>query len=160
MNHVAVFFFTAALSVALVGVVLRSVRASLICVWASAFFAGAAFLALGAEFLAIVQWIVSSVCTLGFLFFELMFGNENAWSSKTKRYDAVAAALIALIFAATLVLTMQKQGTGVLDHVSMLDLGRAMLRRYFLLIQVLAVVLLVSVVGIGVIARAERPYHG
>src|SRR3954463_9439017 len=78
-------------------------RRSNLALWVAGLSAGALYLTLGAELLAIVQWIVSTLVTISLLFFSSMYG---APQSKAGKWDARRVlrtglpVLLGLLFAA------------------------------------------------------------
>src|SRR4051812_40757209 len=68
-------------------------RRSNLALWVAGLSAGALYLTLGAELLAVVQWIVSTLVAISLLFFSSMYGAPQAAS---KKLDAKAVLKIAL----------------------------------------------------------------
>lgn len=156
-----IFFFFAQISGAL-AIGLRTARTSILLATLAGFFSGAGFLSLGAEYLAITQWLVCGISALGLLFFEMMFGNEMPWSKKTKQYDLILALLAAVsicgIFLYAVLGDFTSEGLSLrldqsLSAASMGDLGIVMTRKFFIVLQIVGFLLLVAIVGSGVLAR-------
>ncbi len=60
----------------------KHMRRAILALWVAGIGIGALYLTVGAEFLAIVQWIVSTLVTLAFIFFSVMFGEYHGPSPK------------------------------------------------------------------------------
>lgn len=56
---------------------ISDVKKSILALWAAGLGVGSLFLILGAEFLAIVQWIVSTLTAISFIFFAVLFGEHQ-----------------------------------------------------------------------------------
>lgn len=156
-----IFFFFAQLS-GVLAISLKTARTSILLATLAGFLSGAGFLSLGAEYLAITQWLVSGISALGLLFFEMMFGNEMPWSKRTKQFDLILALLAAVsicgvfLFAVLGGLTFDGLSLRVdqsLTAASMGDLGIVMTRKFFIVLQIVGFLLLVAIVGSGVLAR-------
>jgi NADH:ubiquinone oxidoreductase subunit 6 (subunit J) len=52
-------------------------RRSTTSLWLAGLMAGAFYLSLGAEYLAVIQWILSTVVSIAFVFFSVMFGEVH-----------------------------------------------------------------------------------
>src|ERR1700756_4739407 len=65
------------LSAVLMATFVNHTRRAILSLWVAGLGVGAMYLTIGAEFLAIIQWIVSTLVTISFIFFAVMFGEYN-----------------------------------------------------------------------------------
>src|SRR3954464_12118565 len=77
----------------------RNMRHAILALWVAGLGVGAVYLTLGAEFLAIIQWIVSTLVTISFVFFSVMFGEYNVPKPLIKK-DSVLMILLSLLLGA------------------------------------------------------------
>jgi NADH:ubiquinone oxidoreductase subunit 6 (subunit J) len=144
----------------------QDLRRSHLALWVAGLSAGALYLTLGAELLAIVQWIVSTLVTISLLFFSAMFGStqerkRSGESVVRKILPVLLPMLLGLLFAAIVwhgggmipdeALTPTQESNGL--HA----LGKALSGRHLLSLEVLALTLFLVLVGGGVVARPEDP---
>ncbi len=137
-------------------------RRAILALWVAGVGVGAIYLTVGAEFLAIIQWIVSTMVTISFLFFAVMFGEYNAPPEEKKgkgRLLVVLAVILGAVFSAIIGLGSSHLPEGTLKLVSQADglgvLGRKLTRDHLLSLEVLALTLFLVLVGGGVVARSE-----
>src|SRR5438034_857213 len=81
------------LSAALVATLAQNMRQSILALWVAGLGVGAMYLTMEAEFLAIVQWIVSTLLTITFVFFAVMFGEYGYSEKKRTRKELVLTVL-------------------------------------------------------------------
>ena len=62
------------LAAVLVATFVGDIRRAVLALWVAGLGVGAVYLTLGAEVLAVVQWIVSTLVAISFIFFSAMFG--------------------------------------------------------------------------------------
>ncbi|HTL13288.1 MAG TPA: NADH-quinone oxidoreductase subunit J [Bdellovibrionota bacterium] len=123
--------------------------------WVCALALGGVYLSLGAEYLAIVQWIVSTLGVAAFVFFSVLLGSRDGKHDWAK-YLAVAGALVLL--GGIIWMTVRDFVPSVVwdkDHGGMVGLGNALVTEYLLPVEILALTLFLVVVGAGVITRPE-----
>jgi NADH-quinone oxidoreductase subunit J len=137
-------------------------KKSNLALWLAGLSAGALYLTLGAELLAIVQWIVSTLIAISLLFFSSMYGASRELPDGEGGRRALKIALplvLGLLFAAIV-----WHGAGFLDVESisppsqgndLRTLGIELASRHLFSLEVLALTLFLVLVGGGVIARPE-----
>lgn len=150
-----VFCITAFVS-ASVAALASSLRVVILSIWVCGMATGATYLSLGAEVLAIVQWIMATLVAISFLFFSIQFGirTEKVDLKKTVLGGFLCAAFLGLAWIA--VRGWVPQG-GNQTFVSEIDaMGRIMVGEYLLPTEIVAISLFLVIVGIGVISRPEE----
>jgi NADH:ubiquinone oxidoreductase subunit 6 (subunit J) len=137
-------------------------KRSNLALWLAGLSAGALYLTLGAELLAIVQWIVSTLVAISLLFFSSMYGISRELPEGTGYKRALKIALpllLGLLFAVII-----WHGAGFLDVESVTSptqgndlkaLGTELTGRHLFSLEVLALTLFLVLVGGGVVARPE-----
>lgn len=138
-------------------------RRAILALWVAGVGVGAMYLTVGAEFLAIVQWIVSTMIAISFIFFAVMFGEYNSPVPKGKKPKGQLLVVLAIglgtVFALIVKLGCQTLPDGVLDFVTQDSdlgaLGQKLTQDHLLSLEVLALTLFLVLVGGGVIARSE-----
>ncbi len=151
-----------ALAAVLMATFVGHMRVAILSLWVAGLSVGAVYLTLGAEFLAIVQWIVSTLVTISFLFFAVMFGEyhppESKRSNKTLFVQAISLVL-GCIFAILLGLVSYQlpsaPQTDFADGSDLKMVGRLLTQSNLLSLEVLALTLFLVLVGGGVVARSE-----
>ncbi len=139
------------------------IRVAILALWVAGLGIGAVYLTLGAEFLAIVQWIVSTLVTISFLFFAVMFGEydppEVKKTGKTLFVQMISMVL-GCVFAILLGLMSRSLPSGpqteFADGSDLKILGRILSQENLLSLEVLALTLFLVLVGGGVVARSEE----
>ncbi|MEO5969544.1 MAG: NADH-quinone oxidoreductase subunit J [Bdellovibrionia bacterium] len=151
------------LSAVLMATFVSHVRQAILALWVAGLGVGAMYLTVGAEFLAIIQWIVSTVVTISFVFFSVMFGEYNPPKPAAKGENilmVVLSLLLGAAFAAVIWL-----GSGGLPESALVPagavtdlalVGRKLTQENLLSLEVLALTLFLVLVGGGVIARSEK----
>lgn len=138
-------------------------RVAILSLWVAGLGVGAVYLTLGAEFLAIVQWIVSTLVTISFLFFAVMFGEyhqpEKTREIKKDLFVQISALVLGCVFAVMLGLISSNLPTGpqteFADGSDLKIVGRLLTQENLLSLEVLALTLFLVLVGGGVVARYE-----
>jgi NADH:ubiquinone oxidoreductase subunit 6 (subunit J) len=137
-------------------------RRSNLSLWLAGLSAGALYLTLGAELLAIVQWIVSTLVAISLLFFSSMYGASRELPEGTGWRRALKIGLpllLGLLFAFII-----WHGAGFLDVEAVTPpaegndlrtLGVELTGRHLFSLEVLALTLFLVLVGGGVLARPE-----
>jgi NADH:ubiquinone oxidoreductase subunit 6 (subunit J) len=146
---------------AVVATFVGDIKRSVLALWIAGLGVGGLYLSLGAELLAITQWIVATLVAISFIFYAVMFG-EYGFVDPRPLSRKIASALMPLTvggaFAGVLWVGIRHleprfpaQGT---ERIA--SLGKALAGSHLLSLEVLALTLLLVVVGSGVVARPER----
>lgn len=139
---------------------------SILSLWVAGVCVGGIFLNVGAEFLAIVQWIVSTLIAISFVFFSVMFGEYRGAASegevKESRRERLIFGLVSgfLGLSFAFVIGLGSSGFSVdsapgSSQPSLSVLGRKLTQEHLLSLEVLGLALFLILVGSGVIARSE-----
>lgn len=136
---------------------------AILALWVAGLGIGAIYLTLGAEFLAIIQWIICTLVTISLIFFAVMFGEYNytpEHSSKQKMILLPALSIfLGLIFAGLIQI-----GAANVDYHAFTNLGKAndlsvigqtLTHKNLLSLEVLGLTLFLVLVGGGVVSRSE-----
>ena len=151
------------LSAVLMATFVSHTRHAILALWVAGLGIGALYLTVGAEFLAIVQWIVSTLVTISFVFFAVMFGEFNhprsQSSPKKGRFLVFLSILLGAAFAGVIGLGSRELPVSKLAQENfsgdLSNVGRALTQENLLSLEVLALILFLVLVGGGVIARSE-----
>ena len=175
---IALFFAAIAVLSALVAALYRDARRVVLALWVCGMCFGAIFLSFGAEVLAVVQWIVTTLVGISLLFFSSMFGELGSKeiteisdsSARKERFDLVQAAMVGIAFAAVLGAALLRfrpdadwmshlaSDSGPFTGQDLQALGGLLTEKHLISLEVLGVTLLLILVGGGVLARPEgRP---
>ena len=163
------------LAAALFAVFISDTRKAILALWITGLALGSLFLSLGAEFLAVLEWIVSTLVALSFLFYAVMLGeygvnDVRSWAERIV-YGIVALAvgggfcfmiylgashlpggdISAQIFGFQTEILVGNGESGDLSK-----LGRLLIEENLLSLETLALMGFLSLVGVGVISRPER----
>ena len=137
-------------------------RRAILALWVAGIGVGAMYLTVGAEFLAIIQWIASTLVAISFVFFAVMFGEYHTplpRGGDHGRLLAILAILLGAAFAIIIGLGSGQIPEGSLNLVTQESdlgtLGRKLTQDHLLSLEVLALTLFLVLVGGGVIARSE-----
>lgn len=149
------------------------VKGAVLALWACGLATGGLFLSMGAELLAVVQWIVCTVVAITFVFYSITFGEYGVRDTRKLGARLVTAILPVILgagFALVLWAGMSPlegvpQGfdlsAGVSGQIlSTQELGRSFVHDHFLAVELLALLLFVVIVGAGVIARPDEQEKG
>jgi NADH:ubiquinone oxidoreductase subunit 6 (subunit J) len=144
---------------------LLDIRRAALSLWMTGLLIGGLYLALGAEVLAIIQWIISTLGVMCFLFHAVMFGEYAnpqplSWADRISR--AVGPLLAGGAIASIVYLGFSSL-RGVDEAVaaqnfqlqSLEQVGKELVEKHLLSVEVLSLTLFLVVVGVGVVARAE-----
>jgi NADH:ubiquinone oxidoreductase subunit 6 (subunit J) len=147
----------------------KSMRQAVLALWIVGLCCGAVYLSVGDEAVAVVQWIVSTLVAVAFLLYSAMLGEMEVTKKKSdvrkknNEKDAVLQLLPLALgagFAGIVYLGsggMPKEFFDVPTQASdLLSVGRALLDRHFLSLEVLGLLFLLTLVGGGVVARPEK----
>lgn len=141
---------------AVVVVVIDRLRSATLFLWICGMAVGGVYLSFGAEYLAVVQWILSTLAALSFIFYSILFGEEQ---KKQERWMWPMASILVGI-GLVLVLTLNLRDLSPAEKINGLGttlalLGRTIISEHFLALKVLIVALLVVGVGAGILSRPE-----
>ncbi|HCM40693.1 MAG TPA: hypothetical protein DIS93_12085 [Bdellovibrionales bacterium] len=138
----------------------KSIRSSILALWICGLGAGAFYLTIGTELLAIIQWIVATVIAISFVFFAVTFGEYSKTETRPGHRSKLFTVLGILIGVGLPVLLWLGVGPvpeemliPATDSNDLSALGLKLVSENFLALEVLGVSLLVAIVGGGVIAR-------
>ncbi len=140
----------------------------LVFLWVSGLLAGALFLDLGYEVLAVFQWIISTLMgLLGLFYFNLLGELDSSSSQRSTSLNALRPLLLKILtaglFAVFVYLGTQsamrsvgvEERTGeILGGIS--RLGEELAKEQFLSGQMIGLAILLLVIGTGVIVRPEK----
>lgn len=160
-------FALISLTAAAIAAFVPDIRRATLALWVAGLAVGGIFLTIGAETLAIVQWIVSTLVSISLGFFSAMFGEYG--SSEKKRPMLVtrlgsgflalailAGGALAVIAWKSAMLLPSPPGAPASGAANdLMALGKALVERNAISLQVLALTLFLVLVGGGVIARPE-----
>ncbi len=143
------------------------IKRAILALWVVGLGVGAVYLTVGAEFLAIIQCMVSTLVTISLIFFSVMFGEYQAEGAAKSSFRFSPAQIVQTLLSVALgvgfvgVIWVGVRGMPAenLDQNSGSDLGalgRALTQHNLLSLEVLALILFLVLVGGGVIARLER----
>ncbi len=149
----------AAIAIAGAGVatIVTDFRRVVLALWVAGLAVGAFYLTLGSEFLAIVQWLVSTLVAIAFLFFSVLFGEELRVSVRGKAEYApwILASLVGVSFFVLFLLGTLGHDTQIVVAPAgdLASLGKSLTEEHLIAIEVLALMLLTVLIGGGVVAR-------
>jgi NADH:ubiquinone oxidoreductase subunit 6 (subunit J) len=151
------------LSAVLMATFVNHMRRAILALWVAGLGVGAMYLTVGAEFLAIIQWIVSTLVTISFVFFSVMFGEYNAPKTPIKS-EGILMIIVPLLLGGAFAAVIWLGSAGLPESAlvpaeGLTDLalvGRKLTQENLLSLEVLALTLFLVLVGGGVIARSER----
>ncbi|MCK4659687.1 MAG: NADH-quinone oxidoreductase subunit J [Phycisphaerae bacterium] len=115
---------------------------------------------LGANFLAVIQFIVYAGGILILLIFGVMLTNRSPWVRlDIKPREVAIAAAVGLVLMVTLVgmitVTDWPEEMAVADGLTVAEIGRGLLTTYLVPFEVVSVLLLVVMIGAAYLARQE-----
>lgn len=142
------------------------IRRAILALWVAGLGVGGLYLSLGAELLAVIQWIVSTLVSISFVFYAVMFGEYGVPDRRTiseKAVSCLSSLGLGAAFAGVIVLGGRDlpgmMGAELLvrpvANPGVMTLGRALADDYFLSLEILALTLFLVIVGSGVVARPE-----
>jgi NADH:ubiquinone oxidoreductase subunit 6 (subunit J) len=162
-------FSAIVLGAALTATVVQGMRQAILSLWIAGLAMGCIFLTVGAETLAVLQWIISTLVAIALFFFAVMFGEyesqqrENRSLRQMLNRKAIVSTLIATAvgaaFAAIIYLGAADLPGGQIPAPAagndLASLGRVMVENHIITLEVLALTLFLILVGGGVVARPE-----
>ena len=139
-------------------------KRAILATWGAGMAVGSIYLDLGAETLAITQWMLSTLITVVMLFHAILFGEYKAAPKPGRtRAKKLFAGTVAGIFFSSLIIAgfgwdpvLLKDWTGGNPVMVMSQVGRAFIGRYLLAIEVLGLMLFLAAIGAGIVSRVER----
>jgi NADH:ubiquinone oxidoreductase subunit 6 (subunit J) len=163
---------------AALAVILRDIRRASLAVWVAGLGVGAIEMSLGAEALAVSQWVLSTVALVVFILFAVSFGEYRFDSEKKPAAGAVLSegrfwrlarvagpALLGFAFMGVVVfgyVPLEKRGALPAPPQvapAATDLGAiagSLLRENFVALEAVGLLLFLTLVGAGMVARPER----
>jgi NADH:ubiquinone oxidoreductase subunit 6 (subunit J) len=165
---IAWIFSAIALGAALIATFVNSMRVAILSLWLAGLAMGGLYLTLGAETLAVLQWIASTLIAISLFFFAVMFGEyekparfrstEPGEKRKTAFLIGIASALGAA-FASVIYVGASEfpQSVAAFSKLGndLASIGRIMVENHMLSLEVLGLTLFLILVGGGVVARPE-----
>jgi NADH:ubiquinone oxidoreductase subunit 6 (subunit J) len=164
-------FSAIALGAALTATVVQGMRQAILSLWIAGLAMGCIFLTVGAETLAVLQWIISTLVAIALFFFAVMFGEYES-EQREKRslrqmfnrkliVSTLIATTIGAAFAAIIYLGSADlpgdQIPAPAPGNDLASLGKVMVENHIITLEVLALTLFLILVGGGVVARPESP---
>lgn len=149
---------------ALLAALLPDVRRAALSLWIAGLAAGGIYLSIGAEALAIIQWVLSTLVAVAIVFFSVMFGEyrgeDRVW--KLSRKDWLFMGLSALggcVFLAALYLAVDGPDFAQLSLPEtggdLASLGRVLSEKHMISLEVVALSLFMVLIGGSLMARPE-----
>lgn len=161
MTLIVSMFSILTVTAAIVALVLSDMRKVIVASWVTGMSAGALFLSFGAEYLAIVQWLVTTLVAISFLIYASLFGGYASLDARPKRekiFDALPAAVIGLSFFAILTFAVLGKSEALVGPAPDLGaVGQSLVEKHAISLELLGFLLLAVLIGAGVISRAEVP---
>jgi NADH:ubiquinone oxidoreductase subunit 6 (subunit J) len=162
-------FSIIALAAALTATFVVGMRRAILSLWITGLAMGCLFLTMGAETLAILQWIISTLIAIALFFFAVMFGeyeSEQGTQQTLKQLlnrKFIVSMIIAIVvggaFAAVIHLGAADFPAGPVAQPERANdlaaLGKVLVENHMLSLEVLALTLFLVLVGGGVVARPE-----
>lgn len=157
-----------------IATIVQDIRRAIFAFWVAGLAVGAIYLSLGAEFLAIFQWLTSTLVTTSLLFFAVLFG-ENGKLPKEKFQYSIArrssyskllvgfAIILGISFASLVWLGVSGLSLPVslpAGENDLVGLGKKLSGDHFISLQVLTLTLFLVLIGAGIIARPEKRHQG
>jgi NADH:ubiquinone oxidoreductase subunit 6 (subunit J) len=164
----ATFWISVSLTVAaaVLATFVSDVRRAVIALWLCGLGMGGIFLSVGAELLAITQWIVSTLVVISFIFYAVMFGEFGV--SDERPLKARLQGLVMPLIAGAAFAAAAWIGAGMLHgDVTAIEaptttsgsptaeVGRRLTEENWLSLEVLGLTLFLVIVGSGIVARPE-----
>jgi NADH:ubiquinone oxidoreductase subunit 6 (subunit J) len=156
---------------AALAVAFSDTRKVVISSWVASMCAGALFLCCGAEYLAVVQWIVGTLVSISFLVYASMFGEYGATDSRSTRdrfFDLIPALLLGAAFFCMVALGSQgvtgvslellppAPVTAAAPTADLASVGQALTERHVISLELVGILLLTVLIGSGVISRPSQ----
>lgn len=138
------------------------IRRAVLSLWVAGLGIGAIYLTLGAELLAVVQWIVSTLVAISFVFFSVMFGEYGKGEKVQLDRKLIKTGLAIVLGVAFVWLVWFGAGqfpdallTQPMEGTDLAAIGKTLTGQHLLSLEVLALTLFLVLVGGGVIARPD-----
>ncbi len=148
---------------ALLAALSRDLKQALLALWGAGLAAGGLYLYLGAEFLAVIQWILSTVITISLLFSAILFGEfreEGLRDGPKFSWKVLLMGLpLGLGFAIGVLLGVEGSGLTTPAEVgggTLRALGRVLQDEHLLALEIVPIILFLFLIGAGVVARPEK----
>lgn len=153
-------FGSAAFFLAVFTCLCRRLRPGLLGLWGVGLAMGAVYLSVGAEALAVIQWVVSTAGALSTVFFVVMFDEPGA-PTRESRVRLGLGLLLGLGFCLVVGLAVSRLSAppafeaagGARD---LAGVGDILAENQLLSAEILGLTLLLALVGGGVVARSNR----
>lgn len=159
------FFSLITLGAAGIAALVRDARRGTLALWVAGLSVGCIYLTLGAEVLAIIQWMISTLVAIAFAFFGVMFGEYGSQSpseSKKAHRRYLLSGLSLMIGVGFSALIWVGGGQTPSDLLAIpnsgndiVALGKSLTENHLLSLEVLALTLFLVLIGGGVVARPE-----
>lgn len=158
------FFGALAVGAAAGAALLPGLRAAVLSLWVAGLSGGALFLSLGAEAIAVTQWVISTLGAFSLIFYSVMFGEYHPGTKRSAPVHPWRILVMGALSVGVLVIVSLAAESSVGSvpvnapaqaALSLDDLGGALAGRHFLALEVLGILLLLTLVGGGVMARPE-----
>lgn len=141
------------------GVALSSSRrTTALFLWCCGMAVGGVYLAVGAEFLAVVQWLLAILIGLTVVFYSVLFEKPELRPRGAAEWVYVSGLLLGVLAIFATKGYQSIESLSVIHEpktVPLRGIGRELLYRHPLAIEILGLTVFLSVVGVGVISRAE-----
>jgi len=142
---------------ALLAAVFSNLRRASLSLWVCGLSVGGVYLALGMEYLAIVQWVLATLVGMTFVLYSFLFGGLRI------RGTRVLLLLISLVLGSALLGFVWTGIKGVLLSESiqyystgLAEIGAGIIKDHLISLEITVLTLFLSVVGAGVIARPRQ----
>lgn len=157
-NLNTVFFWICgglAVLTALISAFILDIRYSGLAIWICGIALGGCFLSRGAEFLAVVQWIISTMVSISFAFYSVLLGNRE----KRRGYSVLIACMILVGGFVYLVWHSAKSAVMIEiarnSEMNLASIGKLLIDKHVLSLELISLTLFLVIVGAGVISRLE-----
>lgn len=152
-----------AFGLGLVAAVATQLRVALVCLWGASLCVAGIFLGLGAEFLALCLALLSTILAMVLVFHTELFGRRERipnWLIAVVAFllgDAFVVIVWACVHPVAGGVGMGQDGAALQDTatVSLASLGQTLVHDHILSVELMAIILLSVVVGLGVVSRPE-----
>lgn len=175
--------YGAILASALAVAILKNSRKSIVALWLTGLATGSLMLKMGAEVLALVQWMSSTVLAITLIYFANLFGEfhlgqktkgeskeqslageETALKGTSQKYKwslgAVGAVSLLPFFLKGIQQGKLPDEFLRMENTDLFALGAEMVRSHLLAVEVVGMLLLLAVVGGGILARSAQNDEG
>jgi NADH:ubiquinone oxidoreductase subunit 6 (subunit J) len=158
-------FSAIALGAALTATVVTSMQRAILSLWIAGLAMGCLFLTLGAETIAILQWIISTLVAISLFFFAVMFGEYERETKSPTLFNRkfivsmILATALGAAFAFIIYLGANELSGGPAITTNQVNdlasLGKVIVENHIVSLEVLGLTLFLVLVGGGVVARPE-----